>query len=93
MDPFTLLGLTAGLITTSGFIPQIVRGYRTGSMEDVSLFMPLVLMLGMALWLIYGIYLRDLPIVLWNSAAIGLNAVLVLMKVRSNLRSDKGTGV
>jgi MtN3 and saliva related transmembrane protein len=84
MDSLTLLGLTAGLITTMGFIPQIYKGYRTGSMKDVSLTMPLVLMAGMTLWLIYGLYLQDLPIILWNTVAIGLNVVLVLLKVRSN---------
>ena len=82
MDNLTILGLMAGLITTSGFIPQIMRGYRTGRMEDVSLFMPLVLMTGMGLWLIYGLYLQDLPIIFWNAVAIGLNVVLVAMKLR-----------
>ncbi len=84
MDPLTLLGLTAGFITTSGFIPQIIKGYRTGSMKDVSLTMPLVLMIGMAMWLMYGIYLRDAPIIFWNSMAIVLNGVIVILKVRSN---------
>ncbi|MCG7843961.1 MAG: SemiSWEET transporter [Methanomassiliicoccales archaeon] len=83
MDPLTLLGLAAGFITTSGFIPQIIKGYRTGSMEDVSLIMPLILMAGMTLWLMYGMYLQDLPIIFWNAVAIGLNVVLVLLKVRS----------
>jgi MtN3 and saliva related transmembrane protein len=82
MDLMTLIGLTAGFITTTGFIPQIVKGYRTRSMRDVSLTMPLVLMVGMTLWLIYGIYLRDVPIIFWNAVAIGLNGVLVLLKVR-----------
>ncbi|MBN1110353.1 MAG: SemiSWEET transporter [Methanomassiliicoccales archaeon] len=93
MDLPTIIGLSAGLLTTSGFIPQIVKGHRTGSMEDISLGMPLVLMLGMTLWLIYGIYLWDLPIILWNAAAIGLNAVLVLMKLRSKGALEMRTGV
>ncbi len=58
-----------------GMIPQ--RERRT-----LSLFMPIVLMVGMTLWLIYGIYLQDLPIIFWNAVAIGLNCVLLLMKVR-----------
>lgn len=82
MDDLTFIGLAAGLITTSGFIPQVIKGYRSGRMEDVSLFMPIVLMVGMTLWLIYGIYLQDLPIIFWNAVAIGLNCVLLMMKVR-----------
>lgn len=81
MEFLTIVGLLAGLVTTSGFIPQIIKGYRTGSMEDVSLTMPLVLMAGLTLWLIYGIYLGDLPIILWNAIAIVLNGVIVALKV------------
>lgn len=79
----TIVGLLAGLVTTSGFVPQVIKGYRSGSMEDVSLFMPVVLMVGMALWLIYGVFLSDLPIILWNGVAIGLNAVIIVLKLRS----------
>ena len=90
MDHLTIIGLLAGLVTTSGFIPQVIKGYRSGSMEDVSLFMPLVLMMGMTLWLIYGVFLSDLPIVLWNGVAIGLNAVLIVLKLRSAGQKKKG---
>lgn len=86
MDQLTVIGLVAGLITTLGFVPQAVKGYRTGRMEDVSLTMPMVLMLGMGLWLVYGLFLGDLPIILWNAVSIALNAALVFLKLRSDLR-------
>jgi len=90
MEHLTILGLLAGLITTSGFIPQVIKGYRSGSMEDVSLYMPVVLMVGLALWLVYGIFLDDLPIILWNGVAISLNVVLIVLKVRSIGQKKKG---
>ena len=40
-------GLVAGAITSLGFIPQLVRGYRTKKLEDVSYYMPIVLAFGM----------------------------------------------
>jgi len=92
MDHLTIIGLVAGLITTMGFVPQVVKGYRSGRMEDVSLFMPIVLMLGMGLWLVYGILLNDLPIIFWNAVAIVLNAVMVLLKLRFNGKKKKGEG-
>lgn len=84
MDQLTVVGLLAGFITTLGFVPQVVKGYRSGRMEDVSLFMPMVLMLGMGLWLVYGLFLGDLPIILWNAVSIALNAVMVFLKLRSD---------
>jgi MtN3 and saliva related transmembrane protein len=77
-----MLGVLAGLLTTVGFIPQIIKGYRTKRMEDVSLLMPLVLGAGMLLWLFYGISLENLPIVLWNAIAFTLNMVVVVLKLR-----------
>lgn len=90
MDQLTIIGLVAGLITTMGFVPQVVKGYRSGRMEDVSLFMPIVLMLGMGIWLVYGIFLNDLPIILWNAVSIALNAAMVLLKLRSDRKRKKG---
>ncbi len=90
MDHLTVIGLLAGLITTMGFVPQVVKGYRSGRMEDVSLFMPMVLMLGMGLWLIYGIFLNDLPIIFWNAVSIVLNAVMVFLKLRYDGQKKKG---
>jgi MtN3 and saliva related transmembrane protein len=77
-----MLGVLAGLLTTVGFIPQIIKGYRTKRMEDVSLLMPLVLGAGMLLWLLYGISLQNLPIVIWNAIAFALNMVVVVLKLR-----------
>jgi len=82
MDGWTILGLAAGFLTTVGFVPQIIKGYRTKHMGDVSMTMPLLLGLGMLLWLAYGVTLGNLPIVLWNAIGFTLNMVLLFLKRR-----------
>ena len=77
-----MLGVLAGFLTTIGFVPQIIKGYRTRRMEDVSLLMPVVLGIGMLLWLMYGIYLENLPIIIWNAIAFSLNMAVVGLKLR-----------
>ncbi len=57
-------------------------------MDDVSVFMPLVLMVGMGLWLAYGVMLRDIPIVFWNAVSVTLNAGIILMKIRYSRKGD-----
>lgn len=89
MDQFVIIGLVAGLITTLGYVPQVIKGYRSGSMEDVSLYMPLMLMVGMSLWLAYGIILKDPPIIFWNAVSVILNVVIILMKLRYGGRNKK----
>ncbi len=81
MDQWVMLGLVAGLLTTVGFVPQIMRSYRTKRMDEVSLLMPVLLSGGMFLWMVYGMILSDLPIVLWNAIALSLNLVLIGLKV------------
>ncbi|KYK27853.1 hypothetical protein AYK20_01855 [Thermoplasmatales archaeon SG8-52-1] len=75
-----LLGLIAGAITSMGFIPQLVRGYKTKKLEDVSYLMPIILAFGMALWLAYGIYKEALAIICANTFAIICCLILITMK-------------
>ena len=53
-----IIGLVAGGITSIGFLPQIIQGYKTKKLDDVSIYMPLVLAAGMTLWFIYGFLLN-----------------------------------
>jgi MtN3 and saliva related transmembrane protein len=82
MDDWMVLGLAAGLLTTIGFVPQLVKGYRTKRMDDVSLVMPMLLSAGMALWLGYGIMIDSLPIIFWNIVALGLNLMMMALKIK-----------
>ena len=75
-----LLGLLAGAITASGFLPQIYRGYKTKSLDDLSYLMLIFLTIGLSLWLLYGIHLDNIPIILANTAGVVCTTTLILMK-------------
>jgi MtN3 and saliva related transmembrane protein len=79
-DLFTWLGIAAGTITSIGFLPQIVRGYTTKHLQDVSYWMPLVIASGMTLWLIYGFLREDIAIIVANAFGVGCNILLLLLK-------------
>lgn len=81
MDSWTYLAFLAGALTSTGYLPQIVKGYTTRKMEDVSLLMPAVLGFGMFLWLIYGLAREDPAIIVANVVGASLTAVLVAMKL------------
>jgi MtN3 and saliva related transmembrane protein len=82
MDDWLMLGILAGFLTTVGYLPQLIKGFRTKRMDDVSLLMPIVLGAGMLLWLFYGISLNNLPIILWNTIAFSLNMIVIGLKLR-----------
>lgn len=77
-----ILGFAAAIITSAGFVPQILRGYRTKKLDDVSYFMPIVLAAGMAVWLTYGTLIGSASIIAANVFAISCNVALITMKWR-----------
>lgn len=76
----TYLGLVAGILTTASGIPQVVKSYRTRKVRDISVWQPVLLIVGMALWLAYGILLRDLPLIVANSVSLLCYTLLLIMK-------------
>ncbi len=75
-----LFGLIAGAVTSIGFIPQLIRGYQTKKLEDVSYFMPIVLAIGMTMWFIYGFLLDAIAIMAANTFGAACCIILIIMK-------------
>jgi len=48
--------------------------------DDVALWQPVLLTIGMILWAIYGIMLKDAPIIAANGIAIICNIIVIVMK-------------
>ena len=81
MNP-TTLGLVAGTLTSIAAIPQLVKTLRTRHARDISIWQPLLLAIGIALWLMYGMLIHDLPLVLANIVPLICNITLTILKVR-----------
>ena len=76
------IGLLAGLLTTTAFIPQVWKIYRTKSGNDISARMISLFSVGLVLWLIYGILLRSLPLIISNVFTLALTLTIIALKVR-----------
>ena len=81
MNP-TTLGLIAGTLTSIAAIPQLAKTLRTRHARDISIWQPLLLAIGIALWLVYGVLIRDLPLVLANIIPLICNIMLTILKLR-----------
>ena len=78
----TILGLAAATITTISFLPQMFKTWRTKSAKDVSMVTLITFIIGVFLWLIYGIYLQALPIILANSVTLFFNLIILCLKIK-----------
>ncbi len=77
-----VLATIAGIMILSGWIPQIMKGYRTKKLDDVSKYLMILVSIGAFLWLIYGIEKDDPYIIGVNVAAIVLTMIVLSMKFR-----------
>lgn len=82
MDIFELLGYLAAILTTISFFPQVVKIYKTKETKSISLSMYIVLIIGILLWLIYGIYLKSMPMILANAVTLVLLIYILIMKIK-----------
>jgi MtN3 and saliva related transmembrane protein len=76
------IGSAAAALTTTSFIPQAVRIFRTRHTTDISLGMYTLFTLGVTLWLTYGIQLSSWPIIVANSVTLILAGTVLAMKIK-----------
>ena len=81
MSP-TTIGLVAGTLTSIAAIPQVFKTLRTRHVRDISVWQPLLLAFGVALWMVYGILINDFPLIVANITPLICNAFLTGMKIR-----------
>ena len=84
MDPLVikLIGFAAATCTTVAYAPQAIKVWKTRSTGDISLGMFLVMVLGLALWLVYGLLSGDAPLVAANAITIVLAGGILFMKLK-----------
>lgn len=83
----TAIGLLAGALTTIAYVPQLVKTWRSKSAQDLSWGMLVTLCLGIVLWLIYGIYSQDLPVIAANVFTLALSSIILMLKFKYEFKS------
>jgi MtN3 and saliva related transmembrane protein len=76
------LGYAAGVITTLSFLPQVIRVFRIKSAHDISILFNMFFLLGVIIWMVYGIILGLKPVIAANAAAAVLVTALLFGKLK-----------
>lgn len=76
-----VIGIVAAILTTSAFLPQVIKTVKTRETENLSLITFLMILVGTVLWSIYGYSLGDKPMMFANSITACLTAVILGIKV------------
>jgi len=77
-----LIGGVAAAITTLCGVPQALKVIRTRETKAISLVMYLMLAIGVALWLVYGLLIHSWPLIGANAVTLLPVLVILGMKLR-----------
>jgi len=82
MSTVTIIGLVAACFTTFSFIPQALKILKEKETRDLSLLMILSLETGIMLWFVYGLLLKNMPIILANGITLVFTTVVLVLKLK-----------
>jgi MtN3 and saliva related transmembrane protein len=82
MDTITIIGFIAGTCTTFSLIPQVIKSITSKETKDISLFMFIILAIGLLFWIIYGLLIGEIPIILANLFSFFLTLTIILLKIK-----------
>lgn len=77
-----IIGYIGAVCTTFCFLPQLIKAYKTKEMDDFSYIYLIVLCLGVVLWSIYGIAIKNRVIISANTIALSFVLILIWMKIK-----------
>ena len=77
-----IIGFMATGFAVSSTIPQIRKALRTKKSDDVSIRFIIVLIIGLLLWVVYGMGRNDIVIIIGNSIAVALNIFMLFLKIK-----------
>ena len=75
-----LVGISATIFSLWSTVPQISKSLRTKKTDDVSKWLIISLIVGLSLWVIYGILKGDIVIASANAIGVTLNIILFSSK-------------
>jgi len=77
MSSTSIIGTIAALCTTGAFVPQILKIQKQGG-KDVSVSMLIVYLVGVLLWLVYGLMFHA-PAVIWANVVATILVTIALV--------------
>jgi len=85
MDIVTAVGLVAATFTTISLFPQLLKSWKTRfkpSKDSTIASFSMLFCIGIFMWLIYGIWKHDLPMIVANTLSFMQGLIILIIQVR-----------
>jgi len=79
---FTIVGIVAAFLTTFSLLPQTIKTIKEKNTEGISVIMYSMFTVGVFLWFLYGLYTKDLPVMLANLVTLAFAATILTLKLK-----------
>jgi MtN3 and saliva related transmembrane protein len=76
------IGALAALLTTLCWVPQALKILRDRETRAISLTATTLSVLGVLLWLVYGLAIADAPLIGSSAATFAITAAILALKIR-----------
>ncbi|TDW26391.1 MtN3 and saliva related transmembrane protein [Breznakia blatticola] len=84
-----MVGYIAATLTTISFIPQVIQVVKTKDTSSISLGMYTLFVVGVAMWLVYGLVIGDLPMIISNAITTVLSSIILGYKINAVRQNKK----
>jgi MtN3 and saliva related transmembrane protein len=85
MNLISIIGVLAAIVSTINQLPQAFKTIRSKDTHSLSLWMYIMVWVATSLWLLYGILLKDFPLILSNSISILPITYILGTKIRNTV--------
>ncbi|MBD2745653.1 SemiSWEET transporter [Microvirga sp. BT688] len=80
----TVLATIAGILSTSSFVPQVLKAWRERDTAAISKTMYLVTVTAFVLWSAYGFMIGAWPLIVFNLLSLVLSGTILFLKIRND---------
>lgn len=84
-----IIGYIAAVLTTLALVPQVVKIIKTKDTKNLSLYMYIVFVVGIASWFVYGILITNYAIIFANAVTLILGIIILLFKIYNVSKGEK----
>jgi len=85
-----IVGVIAGALSCTTFLPQVIKTWKSKSTKDVSLTMFIIASVGTALWLVYGILIHSFSIIATNIVVLIFSLTMLYLIIVNREKKKNG---
>ncbi len=83
-----IFGYIAAFCTTFAFIPQVIKTVKTKDVSGISLSMYSIFTTGVLFWFLYGVAIKETPIIIANSITLVLAGTVLIVAIKEKHKAN-----